>query len=48
MTTLEERRHQADMVMVFKVLRGDEDVNKDSWFTMASETGRLTGLQLTQ
>ena len=29
MTTLEERRHQADMVMVFKVLRGDKDVDKD-------------------
>ena len=42
MTTLEERRHQADMTMVFKVLNGMEDVDKADWFTMASEAQRLT------
>ena len=42
MTTLEERRHQADMTMVFKVLNGMEDVDMADWFTMASEAQRLT------
>ena len=42
MATLEERRHQADMTMVFKVLKGMEDVDKAEWFTMASKAQRLT------
>ena len=35
-TTLEERRHQADMLYVYKVLTGREDVDKCQWFTMAT------------
>ena len=35
MTTLEERRHQADMTMMFKVLKGVEDVDMADWFTVA-------------
>ena len=42
MTTLEERRHQADMLQVYKILTGKEDVNKEEWFTMASEAARVT------
>ena len=42
MTTLEERRHQADMQYVYKVLTGREDVDKDQWFIMASEAARTT------
>ena len=39
-TTLEERRHQADMLYVYKVLTGREDVDKGQWFTMAAEAAR--------
>ena len=42
MTTLEERRHQADMTMMFKVLKGVEDVDMADWFTVASDAQRLT------
>ena len=42
MTSLEERRHQADMQYVYKVLTGREDVDRDQWFTMASESVRTT------
>ena len=42
MTTLEERRHQADMQYVYKILTGREDVDKGQWFTMASEAARNT------
>ena len=42
MFSLEERRHQADMLYVYKVLTGRENVDKDQWFTMASETARMT------
>ena len=38
MISLEERRHQADMLYIYKVLTGREDVDKDQWFTIASET----------
>ena len=41
-TTLEERRHQADMLYVYKVLTGREDVDKCQWFTMATEAARTT------
>ena len=41
-TTLEERRHQADMLYVYKVLTGREDVDKGQWFTMAAEAARAT------
>ena len=40
MTSLEERRPQADMQYVYKVLTGREDVDRDQWFTMASESVR--------
>jgi hypothetical protein len=36
MTTLEERRHRADMFQVFKILTAKDNVNKDSWFQMAA------------
>ena len=39
---MEERRHQADMLYVYKVLTGREDVNKCQWFTMAAEAARTT------
>jgi len=42
MTTLEERRHQADMAMVYKILSGKEKVDPGEWFTMAAEGGRRT------
>ena len=42
MTTLEERRHQADMQYVYKVLTGLEEVDKCQWFSMASEAARTT------
>ena len=40
--TLEERRHQADMAMVYKVLTGKEQVDPAEWFSMAGETSRVT------
>ncbi len=36
MTTLEERRHRADMLQVFKILMGKDNVDRDSWFRMAA------------
>ena len=42
MTTLEERRHQADMVLVYKVLTGKDQVDPAEWFTMAAEAARAT------
>ena len=39
---LKERRHQADMQYVYKVLTGRKDVDKDQWFTMASESVRAS------
>ena len=42
MTTLEERRHQADMLYVYKILTGQEDVDRADWFAMASENVRTT------
>jgi hypothetical protein len=35
--TLEERRHQLDMIHTFKILKGVDNVNKSTWFTPASE-----------
>jgi hypothetical protein len=37
LTTLEERRHQADMVQVYKIVTGKDGVNRESWFKMAAE-----------
>ncbi len=42
MTMLEERRHRADMLQVFKILTGKDNVHKSTWFKMASEgTARM-------
>ena len=37
LTTLEERRVRGDMIQVFKILHGYDDVNKNTWFSMAGE-----------
>ncbi len=43
MTTLEERRHRADMLQVFMILTEKDNVDKSTWFKMASEgTVRMT------
>ena len=42
LSTLEERRHQADMLQTFKILQQKDRVNSESWFRMAGEEGRLT------
>ena len=41
-TTLEERRHQADMLQTFKIVRGIDKVNSESWFQMAANAERAT------
>ena len=38
LTKLEERRHQSDLHMAFKILKGIEDVPTDEFFTMAAAT----------
>jgi hypothetical protein len=40
--TLEERRIQADMVQVYKILNGKDKVNKDTWFKMMQDGERVT------
>ena len=42
LTTLEERRHQADMVQTYKIVTGKDLVNKETWFKSVTETGRPT------
>ena len=42
MTSLEERRHQADMQYMYKILTGRQDVDRGEWFTMALEASRAT------
>jgi hypothetical protein len=32
LTTLEERRHQTDMLQTLKILRGFDRVSSDTWF----------------
>jgi hypothetical protein len=44
MLTLKERRHQADMVQVYKILHGHDNVNKGQWFNLAGECGVSTRL----
>jgi hypothetical protein len=44
MLTLKERRHQADMVQVYKILHGHDNVNKGQWFNLAGERGVSTRL----
>lgn len=35
--TLEERRHQLDMVQTFKIMKGVDNVDRATWFTPACE-----------
>ncbi len=42
LTTLEERRHQADMIETFKIVRGFDKVDRDTWFHKASQSARAT------
>jgi hypothetical protein len=42
MTTLEERRHQADMCMVHKILHAKGGLNRRKWFAMAESSARVT------
>ncbi len=45
LTTLEERRHQADMLQTFKIVRGIDKVNSENWFQMAAQAKRQPGAQ---
>jgi ribonuclease P/MRP protein subunit RPP40 len=40
--TLEERRHQADMQMVYKIMHGKGGLKKETWFEMAEARGHGT------
>ena len=42
MTTLEERRHQADMALVYSIMTGKVDVDSATWFSPATDSGRAT------
>ena len=42
LTTLEERRHQVDMAMAYKILNKKEDVDPADWFVMAAQAARVT------
>ena len=42
MTTLKERRHQADMHMVYKIVSGKDRVDRADWFEMAGQAERVT------
>jgi hypothetical protein len=42
MTTLEERRHQTDMIQVYKALTGKDKVNCEQWWTRAAAGERAT------
>ena len=44
LTTLKERRHQADMAMVHRILTGKDNVDPAEWFSLASGNGRVTRL----
>jgi hypothetical protein len=35
--TMKERRHQLEMTQIFKILKGVDNVNKSTWFTIANE-----------
>jgi hypothetical protein len=37
LTTLEKRRHQADMVQLYKIVTGKDNVKGETWFKMAAE-----------
>ncbi len=34
---MEERRHQSDMLQVFKILQGHDNMRADQWFKMAAD-----------
>ena len=40
LTTLEARRERGDMIEVYKILTGKEDVDPKAWFTLAQEGRR--------
>jgi hypothetical protein len=40
--TLEERRHQADMVQTYKIVTGKDMVKSETWFQSVAVTGRAT------
>jgi ribonuclease P/MRP protein subunit RPP40 len=42
LTTLEERRHQADMLHTYKIVTGKDMVNSETWFTSVTESERPT------
>ena len=42
LTTLEERRHQADMTQVYKILTEKDMVKSDTWFLSVSNAERNT------
>jgi hypothetical protein len=39
LTTLEERRHQADMVQNYKIVKGKDLVSEETRFKSVTETG---------
>jgi len=40
LASLEDRRHEIDMIQVFKIVKGCDDVKSDQWFKMAAGEGR--------
>jgi hypothetical protein len=42
LTTMEERRHQADMTQTFKIIHGIDNVSLDTWFRRVDSTVRTT------
>ena len=42
LTTLEERRHQADMLQAFKIIRGFDKVDSTTWFQRVDASIRTT------
>jgi hypothetical protein len=42
MITLEERRHQADMLQVYKIITRKDNVDSACWFKMAADTSVRT------
>ena len=42
LTTLKERRHQADMAMVHRIITGKDNVDPAEWFSPASDNARVT------
>jgi hypothetical protein len=40
LTTLEEWRHQADMVQVYKIVNGKDMVDSQTWFQLVGQAER--------